>query len=111
MLDENANIAPVSGVVIAGAIGFIFVLWLLNATQGRGLLARFIPTRPAEQTMKTKEEILASLSAQSNGASIKEEDKLRVLKSLAERIDNGEERITLSEEDKLKVLASLQHAQ
>ena len=30
MLDENANIAPVSGVVIAGALGFIFVLWLLN---------------------------------------------------------------------------------
>ena len=113
MLDENANIAPVSGIVTVGAIAFIIVLWLLNATEGRALLARFIPARPAatqQVAQQSKEAVLASLSAASTGSQVSEADKLRVLKSLAERIDSGEEKILLTDAQKLKVLASLQAA-
>ncbi len=113
VLDENSYVIPIQGLLIVGGLSFIAVLAFLFVTDKVPSLPRFTVSAPKEQeqqTVQSKEELLATLSDKHSEA-IPEKEKLKVLKSLAERIDSGEERIVFSENQKLNMLASLKTSQ
>jgi len=117
MIDENEQLGPISAVVGIGVLSFVVVLGGLAWMNGPQTISYFgsvfepfTSQRQDPSTPQGKDAVLAALAAGSpNSAS--EAEKLATLKSLAERIDNGEERIMLSEQQKLDVLASLRSAE
>ena len=117
MIDESEQLGPISAVVGVGVLSFVIVLGALawmNGPQSMSYFGSvfepFTSQRQDTSTPKQRDAVLAALAARSpNSAS--EAEKLATLKSLAERIDNGEERIMLSAQQKLDVLASLSSAE
>ena len=117
MIDESEQLGPISAVVGVGVLSFVIVLGALawmNGPQSMSYFGSvfepFTSQTQDSSTSQQRDAVLAALAAGSSN-SVPESEKLATLKSLAERIDNGEERIMLSAQQKLDVLASLSSAE
>lgn len=113
MIDESQKLGPISAVVGVGVLSFVIVLGALAWVNGPQSISYFGPIFEPFTTSQTKDlstpdqrdAVLAALATGSTNSAT-EEEKLSTLKSLAERVENGEEQL-LSVEEKFEVLASL----
>ncbi len=114
LLDEGEKIIPASALGIIGVISFVAVFWLLTTTQGQNILTRFIPRVIEVELAETREikykQALRAALEDGTAEPLTENEKRAAIKSLAERIDAGEQGIATVDE-KEKILMSLQQAQ